>query len=59
VPQNAAAVCAIPCDCAGDETWPVDKCSTSVGNLDVGAVCDGFEESQKRNFMSSEAWICD
>ena len=52
---NDIAVSAESCDRAGDKTWVVGQGGTRVRDLKSGAVGDGFEEAEKRDFVRRKA----
>lgn len=54
MPQNSVAVCAVASHAAGDQAWFVGEGSAGVGEFNVGAICDGLEEAEERDFMRSE-----
>jgi hypothetical protein len=59
MPQYAAAVCAVAGNAARYETGLVCERRASVGELNVGAVCDGFEEAEEGDFVRRETGLCD
>ena len=40
---------------ADDQAWAVEQDGAGVGDLDVGAVCEGFEEAQEGDLVRGEA----